>query len=227
MKKLSIVIPVWNEKKTIREIVHKVSSLSIPDWTIEIVIVDDASTDGTRELLASFKDSCIIVHHEKNQGKGSAVTTGLTRATGDYILIQDADLEYNPDEIPALTAALGSNKNTVVYGSRNLIIKDRKMMLIPRVGVWFITALFNTLYKTNLTDLWTCYKLFPKEASSYFTNGGFESELLFSARIVKNNFSIIEVPISHKPRSFDDGKKIRYRDGVKGIWIIIKEKFLS
>lgn len=227
MKKLSIIIPVWNEKKTIEEILRRVSSIIIPEWIIEIVIIDDASTDGTRELLGSYEQTHTVIYHKENQGKGSAVKTGLIRATGDYMIIQDADLEYNPNEIPKLISALRTDKNIVVYGSRNLVVKDRKMMLIPRVGVWFITFLFNILYRTKLTDLWTCYKLFPKETSPYFSDGGFESELSFSASVIKNNFTIIEVPISHKPRSFDDGKKIRYRDGIMGILVIIREKFLS
>jgi dolichol-phosphate mannosyltransferase len=225
--KLSIIIPVWNEKNTIREIIRKVEALTIPDWVIEIVVVDDASTDGTRNIVKEYESRHRVVYHDTNKGKGSAVTTGIANATGEYLLIQDADLEYNPEEIPRLVQAIGNNANRVVYGSRNIEIKDRKMMIIPRLGVWFITFEFNVLFGTKLTDLWTCYKLFPKRAGRYFEAGHFESELSFSARLVKNGFEIIEVPISHKPRTFGEGKKIRYRDGMKGIWVIIREKFTS
>jgi glycosyltransferase involved in cell wall biosynthesis len=233
MQKLSIIIPAWNEKSTIREILHRVGAVSIPGWTIEIIIVDDCSTDGTREILKEYEQEYIqgyiVVYHQRNQGKGSAVKTGLGKATGDYILIQDADLEYNPAEIPQLVNALGNRSKIAIYGSRNILprpfARGRDMMLIPRLGVWFITLEFNLLFSTHLTDLWTCYKLFPREAGIYFSGGHFESELSFSARLIKNAYHIVEVPISHHPRSFEQGKKIRYRDGFKGILTIIKERY--
>jgi len=235
-RKLSIIIPCFNEAATIKEIIKRVVAVPLVGWDKEIVIVDDMSTDGTRDILQNifqgYETSHTVVYHASNQGKGSAVTTGLAHATGDYMLIQDADLEYDPAEIPKLMQALaigtdttGYTSHTVVYGSRNIEIHDRKMMLIPRIGVWFITLEFNILFGTHLTDLWTCYKLFPKSASQYFTAGRFESELSFTAKLIKNNFSIIEVPISHKPRSFEQGKKIRYSDGIRGIVTIFTERF--
>ena len=225
MRKLSVIIPCWNEKETIREILSRLSALSITGWIIEIIVVDDCSTDGTKEILKNYDDMYVVVYHEKNRGKGSAVKTGIERATGEYILIQDADLEYDTEEIPRLLSAISDDPKQVVYGSRNLEIKDRKMMLIPRVGVWLITKEFNVLFGTKLTDLWTCYKLFPKEAGKYFAPGHFEAELSFSARLIKNGFTISEVAISHHPRSFEQGKKIRYRDGFMGILTIIHERF--
>ncbi len=225
MKKLSVIIPCFNEEKTIEKVVTSIENLQINGWQIEIVIVDDCSTDATRSILKKYEFLHKIFYHEKNRGKGSAVKKGIEKCTGDYVLIQDADLEYNPLEIPKLVAAIRGEKS-VVYGSRNLVIKDRKMMIIPRVGVWFVTLEFNVLFGTKLTDLWTCYKLFPKEAGRFFKAGRFDSELSFSAELVKRGFSITEVPISHKPRSFEEGKKIRYRDGVVGIWTILKSRFI-
>lgn len=225
MKFISIIIPIFNESKTIREILAILSKFVIPEWQKEIVIVDDGSTDGTREILKEYENIHKIIYHSKNIGKGSAVQTGLIHATGDYILIHDADLEYNPQEIPNLIKELENRKNekAVIYGSRNLHHVKREGMYIPRAGVWFITQEFNLLFKTHLTDLWTCYKLFPRSAIPLFAPGRFESELIFSARLIKNNYQIFEVPISHHPRSVSDGKKIRYRDGLQGILVLLKE----
>lgn len=225
MKKLSIIIPCFNEKNTILNILTKVDSLSIPGWEKEIIVVDDMSTDGTREILKNLENKFKIVYHSKNLGKGSAVKTGIENSNGDYMIIQDADLEYNPDEIPSLVSKLGNHPEIVIYGSRNLQNEGRKMMIIPRLGVWFITKEFNLFFGTKLTDIWTCYKLFPKSAGGHFSSGRFESELSFTAKLIKNNYKILESPISHKPRLFNEGKKITYMDGIRGIIIIIKEKF--
>ena len=176
MRKLSIIIPCYNEKTTIGEIVRRVSLVSVVGWHKEIIIVDDASTDGTREFLAKMSDSNIatIILHEENRGKGSAVKTGMASATGDFILIQDADLEYAPEEIPLLLSSITGNDD-VVYGSRNLIHQNRRrLMIAPRLGVWFISKLINALYGARLTDAWTCYKLFPARAGHHFQ---FETDL--------------------------------------------------
>ena len=204
---------------------EKVGSLAIPNWQTEIIAVDDFSTDGARIILHEYQNKYKVIYHHKNRGKGSAVKSGIEQSTGDYIVIQDADLEYNPNEIPRLIAALDGKENRVVYGSRNINTKDRKMMLLPRLGIWFITKEFNILFGAKLTDLWTCYKLFPREASGFFPAGKFESELSFSARLIRNGFEIIEVEISHNPRSFSEGKKIGYMDGIKGILTVFKEYF--
>ncbi len=225
--KLSVIIPVWNEKATIVEILRRVESLHIPKWDIEIIVVDDVSTDGTRGILADYENRHTIIYHEQNQGKGSAVKTGLAHATGNYVLIQDADLEYDPHDIPGLIHTLDYSPTRAVYGSRNLRSDTRKGALIPRLGVWFLTKEFNILFGKHLTDLYTCYKLFPKEAGIYFDSGGFESELSFSARLVKHGFEIIEAPITYNPRTTAEGKKIRYRDGFIGIWAILKERFTN
>lgn len=226
MKTLSVIIPCYNEVVTISSLLERVSKVMLPeDWNMEVIIVDDGSEDGTRKILEKYKDHFKIIFHPQNKGKGTAVKTGLEKASGDYIIIQDADLEYNPSEIPSLIKVLGKESGNIIYGSRNLYHIKRKGMIIPRLGVWFITKQFNLLYGTRLTDLWTCYKLFPKEASHLFVAGRFESELIFSARIVNMGYKIKEVPISHSPRSTKEGKKIRYRDGLKGIIIILREYF--
>lgn len=225
MKTLSIIIPCYNEENTIETLLKKVSDLKIPDWNKEIIIVDDGSKDKTRHILKKHEKNFKIIFHEQNRGKGSAVKTGIDSSTGDYLIIQDADLEYEPKEIIDLVKALDERKVQVVYGSRNLHHVKRKGMIIPRLGVWFVTKQFNILYKAKLTDLWTCYKLFPREVKHLFVSGKFESELIFSAEIAKKGHTIVEVPISHKPRTVKEGKKIKYRDGVRGIYELFRVYF--
>ena len=225
IKKLSVIIPCFNEEKTVNEVIENILVLSIPGWQIEVIAVDDFSSDNTARILYEHKNIIKIAHHNQNLGKGSAVKTGLLMATGDYILIQDADLEYNTREIARLVSVLDKKqnyKNIVIYGSRNISNHPRKGMLIPRLGVWFITNEFNLLLKTKLTDIWTCYKLFPRKAGCFFPDGRFESEILFSAELIKNKYQIIEVPISHKPRLFSQGKKITYIDGIKSLLVLFK-----
>jgi dolichol-phosphate mannosyltransferase len=225
-KKLSIIIPAYNEEKTFAEIMKKVKDITISPTEKEIIIVDNNSTDRTLEIAKNIALNTpnTKVFVEKEKGKGSAVSKGLSEATGDILLIQDADLEYNPEDIPKLLEKAISKK-TIVYGSRNLNPK-RKGGFLVKMGVLFLTKEFNLLFGLNLTDLWTCYKLFPREASVYFKEGGFESELSFSALVVKNGFNIIEVPISYNnPRTKAEGKKIRYRDGFWGIFVLLREKF--
>ncbi len=222
MKKLSIIIPAYNEEKTIAEIIREVKEVNISQVEKEIIVVDNNSTDQTQEILKKIEGLKVFI--ETKKGKGSAVKRGIAEATGDYILIQDADLEYNPRDIPSLINAVNSPL-TAVYGSRNLGT-DRKGGLLARAGVWFLTKQFNFLFNTEITDLWTCYKLFPKESAKYFKTGGFESELSFSASLIKNGFKIMEVPISYNnPRTKLEGKKIRYHHGIFGIFLLIKERF--
>lgn len=226
MKKISIVIPCFNEEKTIEELLSRVFAVSIPGWSKEIIVVDDASTDGTKDILKKYASRIITIHQEKNGGKGTAVTRGLKEATGDYILIQDADLEYHPKEIPLFIDAL-STGSQVVYGSRNLHHEKRKGFYAQRLGVWFITQLINFLYGARLTDVWTCYKLFPQSSKKLFIPGQFESELLFTTALLREGHSITEVPISHTPRDAKEGKKIRYRDGFRAIQLLIADRLLN
>lgn len=226
MKILSVIIPCYDEALTVRPLIERVSRVSLPHgWNMEIVIVDDGSKDGTKEILREYRDKFKIFFHSENKGKGTAVRTGLKNASGDYIIIQDADLEYNPFEMPLLIEALEKGEGDVVFGSRNLRHEKRRGMHIPRAGVWFITKQFNFLFGAKLTDLWTCYKLFPRETADFFVSGGFESELIFSASLAKKGYKIAEVPISCKPRTVKEGKKIKYRDGLKGIFVLLREYF--
>jgi glycosyltransferase involved in cell wall biosynthesis len=219
--RLSIIVPCYNEANTVVQLLEKLFSIDLGAWKKEIIIVDDASTDSTRELLERYEGRAVVVLQKINGGKGSAVQAGLTRATGDYVLIQDADLEYEPRDIPALLEGL--TKAAVVYGSRNLRPRERAGAYIPRMGVWFITKLINMLYGLSLTDVWTCYKLFPRDAGEDFKAGRFESELLFTAALKRRGYRFTEVPIKYHPREFFEGKKIRYSDGIYAIFVIIKD----
>jgi glycosyltransferase involved in cell wall biosynthesis len=224
--KLSIVIPVFNEEKTIDELLSRVFDVKIPGWTTEIIVVNDASTDNTLNLLKKYGKAKII-SLPKNSGKGTAVATGLSHATGDYIIIQDADLEYHPKEIHSLVLALYQGKAEVIYGSRNLHPEKRKGFIFQRLGVWVITKIINLMYGSKLTDVWTCYKLFPSDAKHHFVSGRFEAELLFTTKILRHGYKIAEVPISHSPRDASEGKKIRYSDGFRAIQLLLADRLAN
>jgi len=226
--KISIVIPVYNEKDTIREILAAIEGVQLGNIEKEVVIVDDFSVDGTRDILKGLEDKYKIFYQDKNCGKGAALRTGFGKATGDIVLVQDADLEYDPAEYPKLLAPILQGKADVVYGSR-LIGGDsphRIMYFWHYLGNKFLTLLSNMLTNLNLTDMETCYKAFsrgvvekilPMLRSDRF---GFEPEV--TARIAKNKFRIYEVSISYSGRTYEEGKKINWKDGVAALWHIIK-----
>ncbi|MEA2701851.1 MAG: hypothetical protein QOE22_560 [Candidatus Parcubacteria bacterium] len=224
MRTLSIVIPCYNERATVRTLLERVLAAKFPEgWEREVIVVDDASTDGTRELLEDIDLPVRVILRSENGGKGTALVDGFKEAKGTHILIQDADLEYDPDDIGTLLAAVDDSPITVVYGSRNLHPGPRKGSFTLRAGVWFLTKLVNVLYRVQLTDVNTCYKLFPREAASLFRRGGFEADILFDPALIRAGYRIKEVPISYSARTVAEGKKIKYRDGVHAAFALLAD----
>lgn len=222
MHKLSIIVPCYNEERTVEELLRRVARAPLPGWEREIIVVDDGSTDGTRDILRGLPFSVRVILQEKNGGKGTAVRRGLQEATGDYCLIQDADLEYDPQEIRHLLAPIDRGEAVVVYGSRAL--RKQHGRIARRFGVWVLTQISNALWGLRLTDACACYKLFPLAAKGALTAGGFESDILLGPALARAGYSIVEVPVSYNPRSVAEGKKIRYRDGIWAIIMLIFDK---
>ncbi len=227
--KISVVMPVYNEIGTIDEILTRVQAVAVEK---EIVIVDDYSTDGTRERLKKIEQgdgNVKVFYHDHNQGKGAALRTGFKSATGDVVIIQDADLEYDPKEYPVLLEPILDGRADVVYGSRFLGGPHRILFFWHYVGNKFLTLLSNALTNLNLTDMETCYKVFKREIlkdmnlkSNRF---GFEPE--FTIKIAKKKLRIYEVPISYSGRTYAEGKKIGWKDGVKAIFSILWFRFFD
>jgi glycosyltransferase involved in cell wall biosynthesis len=227
--KLSVIIPVYNERNTIQEILRRVRQVDLGDIEKEIVVVDDGSTDGTRNILAMEEDSSTkIVFHETNQGKGAALSTGLEVATGDLIIFQDADLEYDPDDYPRMIEPILKGKAKVVYGSR-FTGERRNMLYWHYVGNRFLVFITNLLYNTTLSDMETCYKLFTRDALEGITirSRRFDVEPEITAKVLKKKVRIYEVPISYAGREFEEGKKISWKDGIPALWALIKYRFVD
>lgn len=226
--KLSVIIPIFNEKDTLKEIISRVQATGIPD---EIILVDDGSSDGTINIVKEYegKEGFRIIIHNKNQGKGAAVRSGLNAATGDVLLIQDADLEYDPRDYPALLKPIEEGLADVVYGSRFLGGSRRVAMFWHMVANKLLTLFTNVLYNTILTDMETGYKVFKKEVVEDMPLHAkrFEFEPEFTAKILKRNFRIFEVPISFNPRDYEEGKKIGLSDAFEAIWALIKYRFVD
>lgn len=228
MKKVSIIIPVYNEENTIRELLCRVTERKLPGWEKEVVVIDDGSTDQTRKELMRWKGRCTVLFQPRNMGKGSAVIRGFTVATGSIVLIQDADLEYSPDDYPALLAPFDNPHVTVVYGSR-FLGPHLSTMFLYALGNKFVTLLTNILYNTNITDMETGYKVFRRNVlrglDVQATRFDFEPE--FTAKILKAGHQIYEVPISYYGRKFSEGKKLTWRDGVKAVLVLLRYRFIE
>jgi len=226
--KLSIIIPSFNEVKTIKEILKRVKLVDV-GMSKEIIIVDDFSTDGTRRVLENLKDNEIkLVYHHKNMGKGASIRTGLAEATGEIILIQDADLEYDPSEYPQLLRPIMDGCADVVYGARPL----GPHMVMPfthLLGNQVLTNLINILHNTSLTDMETGYKVFKSHVlkNLKIRSNGFNFEAEVTIKVLKRGFRIFEVPISYYGRTYAEGKKIGWKDGLFAIWAIIKYRFVD
>jgi glycosyltransferase involved in cell wall biosynthesis len=225
---LSVIIPVYNEVNTIREIVRRVQAVNL---ATEIVIVDDGSSDGTRAILADMdgQDGVRVILQEKNQGKGAAVRTGIRSAKGDVMLIQDADLEYDPREYPGLLQPIEENLADVVYGSRFLGAPHRAILFWNMLANKMLTLMTNILYNNILTDMETGYKVFRRQVveNMPLRANRFDFEPEFTAKILKRNVRVYEVPIRFNPREYSEGKKIKMWDAFEAVWALLKYRFVD
>lgn len=227
--KLSVVIPVFNEKNTIENIIHRVQEVDV-GMEKEIIVVDDGSDDGTALILDNLHSPELKIHyHNKNRGKGMALRTGFSKAEGDIIIIQDADLEYNPQEYPRLLESILDGRADVVYGSRFLGGPHRVLFFWHYVGNKILTTLSNMLTNINLDDMETCYKVFKREILNRmeFKSKRFGFEPEFTAKVAKLKFKIYEVPISYSGRDYSEGKKIGWKDGLAALFHIIRFRFFK
>lgn len=238
---LSIIIPVFNEEKTIKEVLEKVIALKIPKVEKEIIIIDDGSKDTTarqvNKVLQKHKLEKISFFQQKtNKGKGAAVALGISHAKGEYIIIQDADLEYNPADIIRLTNTLGEKSHIAVYGTRLKRLphfnkeESRPRFLVHYLGNKMLSLITSVLYGQWVTDMETCYKLFPKSAINGITirARGFEFEPEITAKLIKKGIKILEIPITTKPRGYEEGKKLdTVKDGIKAVRTLLKYRFVD
>jgi glycosyltransferase involved in cell wall biosynthesis len=228
LRKLSVVVPVFNERNTLVEIVRRMRAVELPDSIErEIIVVDDGSDDGTRDVLKQLGDSTVrVIMHPRNRGKGAAVRTGVASATGEYVLVQDADLEYDPEDWPKLLNPVLRGLTRVVYGSR-FTGERRNMLFLHWIGNRFLSFVTNVLYNTTLSDMETCYKLLDRRLFDQLSLSAdrFDIEPEITAKILRRGIRIYEVPISYAGREFDEGKKITWHDGFAALWTLVKYRF--
>lgn len=233
---LSIIIPVFNEEKTIQEILMKVYGVKLPNKIKkEVIVVDDCSFDKTPHILKKIKLPFRYLKHKKNSGKGAAIKTGLEAATGNYVIIQDADLEYDPNEYSKLLQPIIKRGVQVVYGTRlinyplKLLGRNKTVMPLHLIANYSLTKLTNFLYGGCLTDMETCYKLIKKEVLQQISlkSNRFDFEPEVTAKILRLKIPIIEIPIKVRPRTYREGKKIGWKDGFIAIWTLIKYRFID
>lgn len=234
IKKLSIVVPCYNEAPTIPAIYSALQNLELGRQK-EIIIIDDGSTDGSRAYLKKEEEELpllsetVIIFHPENRGKGACIRSALEHASGDYLIIQDADLEYAPEQIPALVRHAEATGAAAVYGSRNSTIANASSSRFFALGVRWLTKLFNILYGQKITDVETCYKLVKTELMKtlHLTEDGFGFEIDISAKISRRGFRIAEVPIRYTPRRLNEGKKMRVRDGLRAFYLLLGFRFFA
>lgn len=228
MKKVSIIIPVFNEKDTLKLLLAKVEQANFAGLEKEIIMVDDCSNDGTTDILKELSQNYKVLFHEKNQGKGAAIRTAVKEATGDFVVIQDADLEYLPDDYDKLLPLLINNEADVVYGSRFLNVENSKNFILKnKIANKFLTLLTNVLFGATITDMETCYKAFKREFIQGITikSDRFDFEPEITAKVMKQKARLKEVPISYFGRGHEEGKKINWKDGIHAIFALVKFRF--
>jgi glycosyltransferase involved in cell wall biosynthesis len=224
---LSVVVPVFNERNTVAEILRRIRAVELP-VQLEVIVVDDGSTDGTDKVLSALEDSTMrVVTHDTNRGKGAAVRTGIEAARGDLVLIQDADLEYDPDDWPRLLDPVLKGKARVVYGSR-FTGEGRAMRPTQWLGNRVLTLAANLLFRSTLSDMETCYKLFDSAVLKGITieSDGFDFEPEITAKVLRRGYRIYEVPVSYTGRDGSEGKKFDWRDGVRALTTLVRYRFV-
>jgi len=223
---MSVIVPVYNERTTVAEIVRRVRAVELP-LVIDVVVVNDGSSDGTDKVLAAIEDSTVrVISHEVNSGKGAAIRTGLAHARGDLVVVQDADLEYDPDDWALLLDPIFRRKSFVVYGSR-FTGQRKNMMPLHWMGNRFLSLVTNLLYSSTLSDMETCYKLFDRRVLEGITlvSNRFDFEPEITAKVLRRGYRIYEVPISYAGREPDEGKKITWRDGFGALKALVRFRF--
>lgn len=227
MKSVSIIIPVFNEERTVDELLRRVTSVRLAGWKTQIIVVDDGSTDKTRELLKKWEKYFTVFYQSVNKGKGAALREGFRIAQGEIIIIQDADLEYSPKDYETLLAPFGDERVSIVYGSR-FLGPHLSTMFVYAMGNKFVTLVTNILYNTNITDMETGYKVFRRSIldriSLHARRFDFEPE--FTVKVLKAGYQIYEVPISYYGRKFSEGKKLTWRDGVMAVITLVRERLV-